>query len=272
MSERHPFEGDVGAVTTTFEQAFAEAERSATAAVKAGSLVVSAARQMQKAAQEGDIRKLRLTAEKLSNAAQAARQDVANAKTAWPFSEDEEREYLATGYERELCDEASQVGLNIYPRDARLLAYPSVIRVLPGELSVRVDRKRVPSLRPSYLARLLLANQKKKSRYPAERFLETLYKAYMIIVPKGDAGAVVKLTQVYQALTLLPGADAEYSKSDFARDLYMVDQSGNAQTRSGARLSLPASTGTRGAGGDLFTFVGPDGEIQTYYGIRFTEG
>jgi hypothetical protein len=267
------FKGEARAVTTTFEQAFADAERSAAAAAKAGSLVVSAAKQMQKAAQEGDIRKLRLTAEKLASATDAARQDVANAKTAWPFSEIEEREYLTNEYDRELREEAKQAGLNIKPLDAaRLFAYPSILRILPSELSVRVDKKKVPSLRPSHLVQLLLANQKKKSRYPVERFLESLHSAYMIVVPKGERSEVVKLTKIYQALTLLPGAGTEYSKSEFARDLFMLDQSGNAQTRSGARLSLPASTGTRGSNSDLYKFVGPDGVEHMYYGILFTEG
>jgi hypothetical protein len=259
-------------VITTFEEAFAEAERSAAAAAKAASLIVSAAKQMQKAAQEGDIAKLRRTAERLSSVAETARQDVANAKTAWPFSEDEERAYLSSKYELELCDEADRSGLKMYSRDARLLAYPSVIRLLPNELAVRVDRKRLPALRPTHLVRFLLANQKKKSRYPVERFLEALYSTYKIIVSTSELGTPVKLARVYGALTLLPASAIEYSKSDFARDIFMIDQSGVDRTKSGARLSLPASTGAKGGGADLFTFVAPDGAVQTYYGIQFTEG
>ncbi len=259
-------------MTMSFEQAFADAERSAAAAVKAGSLIASSAKQMQRAAQEGDIAKLRRTAEKLAIVSDAARQDVANAKTAWRFSEAEERDYLANGYQTELSEEALRAGLKIYARDARLLAYPSILRIVPSDLSVKVDKKRVSALRPTHLVRALLANQKKKARQPAERFLECLYSTYKIIVPKGDAGAVVKLSQVYQTLTLRPGTAVDYSTSDFALDLFSVDESGIAQTHSGARLSLPASTGTRGGGKDLFTFVAPNGEVRTYYGIRFTEG
>lgn len=266
------FQGDLSRVTTSFEQAFAEAERSAAAAVKAGGQIATAAKQMQKAAQEGDITKLRRTAEKLAAASDAARQDVANARMAWSFSEAEERDYLANGYEAELCDEASRAGLKIYSRDARLLAYPSILRIVPGELSIKVDKKRVSALRPGHLVQTLLANQKKRARQPAEKFLECLYSTYKTIVPEGDTGAVVKLSHVYQTLTLRPGTAVEYSKSDFALDLFSVDVSGISQTSSGARLSLPASTGTKGGGKDLFTFVAPDGEVRTYYGIRFTEG
>jgi hypothetical protein len=81
---------------------------------------------------------------------------------------------------------------------------------------------------------------------------------------------VVLLADVYQAFTLQPGAQNEYSSADFARDIFLLDRSGLSTTRSGARLSLPASTGTRSAR-NTFTFVAPDGEVVTYYGLQFTE-
>jgi hypothetical protein len=76
------------------------------------------------------------------------------------------------------------------------------------------------------------------------------------------------LADVYEALTLLPGTNGDYGKSDFARDLFILDRSGLTRTRAGASLSLPASTGTKGARG-TFSFVAPDGELITYFGVRF---
>jgi hypothetical protein len=98
-----------------------------------------------------------------------------------------------------------------------------------------------------------------------------LYSAYKIIVGRTGIGTVVQLARVYDAFTLQPGAAAEYGKSDFARDIFMLDRSGVTRTRSGARFSLPASTGTRGGGSNVFTFVAPDGEVVSYYGLQFTE-
>jgi hypothetical protein len=226
---------------------------------------------MQKAAQEGDITRLRRAAERLSAATDSARQDVANAKATWPFSEAEEKEYLTDSYEHELLEEAARAGLTIYPRDARLLAFPSILQLLPSELAIRIDRKRVPAIRPSHLVRTLLANQTKKQRYPVEQFVEALYSAYRIIAGKGGLGSVVLLADVYQAFTLQPGSAREYGKSDFARDVFILDRSGVTKTRSGARLSLPASSGTKGGSRNVFTFVAPDGEVVSYYGLQFTE-
>lgn len=271
MQGRLPFGGGRKSVTTTFERAFADAERSAAAVLKAGNSIASAARVMQKAAAEGDITRLRRAAERVASAMEAACQDVANAKTAWPFSEAEEKKYLAESYEQELLEEGARAGLKIHSRDARLLVYPSILQILPGELAVRVDRKKVTAIRPSHLVRTLLASQARRSNYRPERFLESLYSAYRIIVGRRGIGTVIQLAHVYEAFTLQPGAASEYGKSDFARDLFMLDRSGVTRTRSGALLALPASTGTRGGGSNVFTFVSPDGEVVRYYGLQFSE-
>ena len=258
-------------MTTTFERGFAGVERSAIAAAKTSGAIVAAAKQLQRAAQEGDINKLRKAAERLSAATDAARQDIANAKTAWPFGEQEEKAYLADAYQVELLEEAERAGLTIQARDARLIAFPSILQLLPTDLAVRVDRKRVTAIRPSHLVRTLLANQSKKARYPSERFLEALYSAYRLIAGP-DGGGPILLSRVYQAFTLQPGAAAEYDKGDFARDIFMLDRSGVTRTRRGFRLSLPAvSTGTRVGSSDVFTFVAPDGELVRYHGLQFTE-
>ena len=259
-------------MTIPFERGFADAERSAAAAAKAGGAIVSAAKQMQKAAQEGDIAKLRRAADRLASATDAARQDAANAKTAWPFTEEQERDYLGASYEHELLDEAARAGLTVQSRDSRLFAYPSILQVQPNDLAVRIDRKRVTSIRPSHLVQVLLKNQTRRSRYPAERFLESLYSAYRILSGKDGVGGVVLLAQVYQAFTLQPGSASEYDRSDFARDIFMLDRSGVTRTKSGHRFTLPASTGNTGAVEPIvLNFVAPDGELVTYYGLQFTE-
>ena len=81
-------------------------------------------------------------------------------------------------------------------------------------------------------------------------------------------GSTQALADVYEAFTLLPGSTGDYGQSDFARDLFILDRSGLTRTKAGASLSLPASTGTKSARG-TFTFVAPDGELVTYFGVRF---
>jgi len=85
-------------------------------------------------------------------------------------------------------------------------------------------------------------------------------------------GRVIPLARIYRMHTSLPGSDRDYSRTHFARDLYLLDASGITATRSGATVAFPASTGARSPRAqDVFTFVDREGREPQYYGIRFTE-
>jgi hypothetical protein len=67
----------------------------------------------------------------------------------------------------------------------------------------------------------------------------------------------------------MPGAAREYTKQEFARDLYLLDQSGAVITRGGRTLTLPASALTRGSG--VLHTVTRSGQSKVYAGISFEE-
>ena len=204
---------------------------------------------------------------------------MTNAVSSWPFQDEEEEQYLKSGYTAELRRAASEQGLEIQERDGRLISHPSIVRILPGERAVRIDRKKIATIRPSHLAGILIENQMKPSRYRAEPFLQALHGVYLELVReespdrlmKSGPGRVVTLNRIYKLFTSLPGSSRGYTPTDFARDLYLLDTSGLTSLKSGATVSFPASTGTRSARG-LFTFIGPDGRDVQYYGVRFTDG
>ena len=109
--------------------------------------------------------------------------------------------------------------------------------------------------------------------------MEAIYKAYALLageddsaklIKDGKAGAVVLLVNIYDVFTSLPGSTREYDQTDFARDIYFLDTSSVNTTKSGARVSFPSSTGSRGP--RTLSFVGPDGEQITYYGVTFSGG
>jgi hypothetical protein len=251
----------------TFERGFADVERAAGNASKSASTLAGLVRALEKAAKDGDLIAIDRIGDRLDAALAAVRQDVSNARHSWPLAPDEVTSYLASQYGDELLDAARAAGLSMQERDGRYIAFPSILRILPNDRAVQIDKKRVAALRPSRLAANLKANQSKKSRFPVERFLESVYRAYLLIT-RGELGTTVLLNDILGAFLLRPGSNAEYDQSDFTRDLYLLDRSDVRQTKSGARVSLPAATGTKGQKGVL-TFVGPDGELVTYYGIRF---
>ncbi len=253
----------------TFERGFADVERAAAGATKAAQGLISLTKSVEKAAKEGDLAAIERATDRLDTALAAVRQEVTNTGRSWPMSAEEVERYLVSGYGDELMEAARAVGLAMSDRDGRYVAFPSIVRILPTDRAIRIDKKRVTGIRPRRIAAILKTQQAKKPKFPVERFLESVYRAYRLVVQR-DTGRTVLLDDILAAFTLRPGSNVEYDQSDFTRDLYALDRSGIRQTKSGARVSLPAATGTKGQKG-ILTFVGPDGELVTYYGIRFEE-
>ena len=260
------------------EQAFERAEAAAETARKAAASVVARARAMAKASQTGSIAALRKAQEDLGMAAAALDGEVRAARGAWPWTKEAEEAYLESGYAAELRAAAENAGVTLHERDGYLVAYPSLLRILPGDRVVRVDRKNHRTLRPSFLARLLLKNQQKRSGFTSARFLETLWSVYEelqrgspgdLVGGGGIGGGVVPLARIYKLMTALPGVSRDYDRTDFARDVYTLDSEGPRVTRRGRTVTFPASTGTRRRS-DIFAFVAPNGENHEYYGIKFS--
>ena len=263
----------------SFEQAFDDTEKAADSALKSATDLAKQVKVLQKAARDGNITAIKKACSSLDTAVASLRQEVANAVQTWPYTDEEETAYLEHSYLAELRHATREKGLDTYEQDGRLISPPSVVRVLLRDRAVRIDKKKVSTLRPSYLADNLVNNSEKPPRFRADRFLESLHKAYLLVL--GDqsskqltisrSGPVVLLANIYEALTLLPGSSLEYDKIDFARALYFLDADGPSHTSKGARVSFPASTGTKSARG-TFQFVGPDGHVHSYYGIQFFGG
>jgi hypothetical protein len=252
----------------TFEAGFADVERAAVAAEKVIGLLSGAIKQLHRASSEGDIYKVRKSADRLVTILESTSQEVQNARSAWPFTPEAEEQYLRESFAAEVIERAKSENLQIQQRDEGLVVFPSILRILPSDRAVRINRKRVPSVRPSAIVKKLKAAQSRKPKSP-EAVLETLHRAYRLLVGK-EYGKTITLASIYDALTMLPGSTASFDQTDFVRDLFLLDRSGVTRTKSGAVCSLPASTGTKTARNTYF-FVAPDGETVTYYGIRFTE-
>ena len=262
----------------SLEQAFSDTENAAGTALKAARGLTTQARALERAAKTGNIAAIKREQKRLTEALNVLQQEVQNAAASWSFSDEEVERYLYERYTDELRGAAADVGLKVYERDGNVFSYPSVLRVIPRESAVRVDRKKNSAIRPTQLAEMLLKNQTKSSGYSSNRFLESLYTVYSGILNREDSGRLMKSTgivvpliKIYGLMTALPGANREYDRSDFARDIYMLDANGPRRTRRGATVSFPSSTGTRRKSSDLFTFVGPEGQSVEYYGLRFSE-
>ena len=179
----------------------------------------------------------------------------------------DEVDYLSSGgYAKELLALAASRGVAMFEEDERLLCYPSLLKLLPGDAALEIDRRREKRLRPSVVVDALAAAQQRPPRFKAEPFLESLAGAYALLAR--DSTGVQRLTDVWEVLTLLPGQARDYTRPEFARDLYLLDQSAVATTKAGRTLRWHASSGARGAG--VLTTVAKSGQQQRYWGISFT--
>ena len=262
----------------TLEEAFDYSELTATAVQKAASKVVSSARSMAKAAKTGNINAIKRYQQNMEEALAALQQEVTEAVACWPFSDEEEQKIFNDRFAEDLMHYAEENELSIYEQDGALISYPSIVRLLPADCAVKIDRKKVSAIRLSFLVDLLIKNQRKSSSFAAARLLESMYNVYKDITGKSSSGSgsgvsspVVPLARIYKLLTSLPGVAREYDRSDFARDLYTLEIDGPRNTRRGAIVSFPSSTGTRRRSSDVFSFIGPDGNRVEYYGVQFTE-
>lgn len=255
---------------TTFERAFSDTEEAAVSTLRAVKDVGKLAKALQKAAREGNIGAIKRECSRLDPTLDSLKEEVSNAVAIWPFKDEEEEAYLRDHYADELRKIAAEKGLDLRERDGMLISHPSIVRVLPGDRAVRIDKSKKATLRPSRLTEILVEQQKKPPRFRSDAFLKSLYEMYVLLA-KVKQGTVIPLAMIYEAFTSCPGSKRDYSKIDFARDIYFLEQSGTLFTRSGYRVSFPSSTGLKKAK-DTFSFVGPDKQVVTYYGIQFSGG
>lgn len=254
---------------TTLEEALQAAERDADAALKALGAAVKAAKKAKAAAQVGQIRDLQQALDAAVELVAEAAGAVDDLRGGWGF---DVGEWFASGeYTKELLASAAEAGVQAFEADERILCYPAIVQVSPGDTTVLVDKQKDRRIRPSVVVAHLAALQERPPKFKAEPFIETLAAAYDYVVgAKGlRPGAAAKLADVHKVLTLLPGSGREYTRQEFARDIYLLDQSGVVSTRSGRRMSLPASAMTRGAG--VLTTVTRSGQTKVYVGLAFQE-
>ena len=251
------------------ETALAATEEQVDAALRATAAVTRELKKAKAGAARGQLRDLRRALDAAAGLAEDSARATKDTASSFDF---DEQEHLASGsYAEELLEEASAQNVAMFEADTRLLCYPSLVRVLPAESAVEIDRRREKRLRPSVLVGVLAAAQARPPRFRPAPFLESLAAGYDLVrtQQQGD-GAVVRLTDVWAVLTLLPGQQRDYTRPEFARDLYLLDSSRVRTAKSGRTVRWHASSGTRSTG--TLTTVAQTGQQQLYWGISFMDG
>ena len=254
----------------SLEAALSAMEREADATIRSLSAALKDAKKVKAAAATGQMRDLRAAVDATIRSSESAADGAKRLQESWSF--DEATHFSSGAYAKEVLSLASNEQVSVFESDDRILCYPAIIQVSAGDYTVLIDKAKDRRIRPSVLVRLLKAIQSRPPKFKAEAFLESLAAGYDLVLAKsaGREESVVKLVDVYGVLTVLPGLARDYTKQEFARDLYLLDQSGVVTTKNGRTLSLPASALTRGSG--VLTTVSRSGQEKVYAGIALTAG
>ena len=216
----------------------------------------------QEAARVGQVKDMPKLIAEVQSAAAAAAESAR--QLGWHF---DVRRWLGSGaYADEVIAVAKASGLGgVREVNGELLSFPLIVRIDAPDNSVVMGKRRERGIRPSHVVSLLTQARQKPTAASAVQLLPAVEHAYLLRT-KGQAGVAVPLREVYEVLTLRPGQSKEYTELDFLVGIYLLDKSGPHTTKSGYRLSFPASTTTRSGKG--FRFVTEQGEDKVYSAVR----
>ena len=260
-------------MSSQLEEELAKLDAALIGAERQAKAVISVLRALRRQGAAGIVTGLSRKLEQLPAAAEALITALTTASTS--FAYDAETALADGSYLKELLAAAESKGLVLVERDGRITAFPLLLKFEPAIPAVRVGRKLERQIRPGVLTSLLKKAQD-NAAFSAEAFLETLFKAATHLArtdqhsDEPGEGAVVPLLDIYELLTLRPGAAIEYPREAFAVDILRLDRAPDARTKRGHHFSLPASTGTKGR--SRLTVYDEHGAEHVYVGIAFRRG
>ncbi len=255
----------------TFEETIVAGLADLEPTLKAAKKGAAAAASSHKMLGDGAIRtidkKLAEAEEALSSAAEGIRSFRA-------FWEDQSLgEYFGSPeYREELASGLADADVSSYPLGDVLYVYPALVRLEANMTAARIDKKMESRLRPKTLATILRDIQKRPSKFPAGRFLRSLFKVYKALasanLKKSELwhGKPIFLKDMYEVLSAAPGSD--YSEQEFVRDIYLLDFSGEQLEIGGYVAGFEQSSGTRDKS-KVLEIITREGQRRLYCTVRF---
>lgn len=237
------------------------------AAQKIGKAVVSAIGRSRATVKVGRISDIPKGLSSISQSVAELQATAAGLATGWNF---DAAAYMEDGrYLTDLKAAAAEQSLSLFEKDGRIYCFPLLLRIDAKQTAVKLGKTVERRIRPSEVARLLAAMQKRPQRFREERFLRILYHAWQRLgggVSGNHSSPVVALADIHDTLTLLPEID--YPIEEFARDLLLLDRRPDLRTNDGCRFEFPAATLSKGRTKQVIVYD-EQGVQRIYIGIRF---
>gem|GEM_PF-1802844 len=196
--------------------------------------------QAEKATQRWDLRLLRQRVPEVAQAASEVEAAARAAEAALAGFSAADSTPAAAQYAEEIARAASQLRLPLQGAFPEYEAFPLKVTVdLVGEQAT-IGRRRTTTLEPLALMREVQARHQAlhRSNFNAKRFMRALVEAYDLLKRAGKAkGMDVPLLAIYEMLTLRGGA-GEYTRAEFAFDIYRLRRESDMMYDGRRRLSF----------------------------------
>lgn len=144
------------------------------------------------------------------------------------------QEYFASGeFTRQLLDACETRNIDVKGEKGVYEMFPFKIRVLGDDeraAEVYMDRKKIPSYRPSYVADTIHASQEKlySANFKEIQFITELAEAYDVTCLKTNAriGSTQALNKIYKSMVPMARSRKDYDMQAFAFDLARLYEAG----------------------------------------------
>ena len=160
-------------------------------------------------------------------------------------------EYFVSGdFTRQLLDSCREKGVDVRGETGVYEMFPYKVRIVGDSEhaeEVYINRKKIPSFRPSYIAETIRAGQEKlfKASFNSLAFMTELADAYETACLKSGAraGSTQALDKIYKYMVPTARARKDYDKQAFAFDLARLYEAGteNWVTKTGERYYFGTS-------------------------------
>ena len=138
--------------------------------------------------------------------------------------------FVSVDFSKQLLASCEEKNVNVKGDKGVYEMFPYKIRVAAETQDVFMDRKKLSSCRPSYIAETVRAGQEKlnKASFKSAPFLTELAAAYEVTCLKSGAriGSNQLLTKIYKNLVPMARARKEYDMQSFAFDLARLYEAG----------------------------------------------
>ena len=138
--------------------------------------------------------------------------------------------FMSGDFTQQLLEACGEKGVDVQGDQGVYEMFPYKVRIVAEAQEVYMNRKKLPTFRPSYVAETIRASQEKLNRvvFRPAPFMAELAEAYETTCLKSGArfGSSQLLTKIYKNMVPMARARKEYDMQAFAFDLARLYEAG----------------------------------------------